>query len=306
MKLPYGESNQSPELDRQAAEAVYAGLLNAFAVHESLGSEGVNSKQQNQFGETALVADVKAEEAVLAALYSVNARIEVLSEEHGTVVVNEDNTSGVKLLGVLDGLDGSSVYQKERGTGRYGTMFALFANDDPRYSEYLAAGIMEHSTRRLLLALKGQPLQIIDVNSGVSHVSSTRSAVELSAETVAYVDNGKVEPDNKLYEYFEQNGSVFAEPLRRMGVNTLRTGSSAAYYTAVASGEADIVGESTRKGNLEFATAYAVVTSAGGAMRTLDGHDLGQQKFREFGQTEHVPILTAANTALADSLMAIL
>lgn len=304
MKTSPLEQAQNPELERQAAQAVHAGLMAAFEVHESLGAEGVNDMQQNRFGETALVADVKAEEAVLSALGVVNAQVEVLSEEHGQVNLNQDNGTGVRLLGVLDGLDGSSVYQKERGIGRYGTMFALFANDDPTYSEYLAAGIMEHSTGRLFLATKGQGLSITDVHTGQVTYPETRGTDEVTPDLVAYVDNGKVDPSNKLFGYFDQNDRVFAQPLTRLGVSTLRTGSSAAYYAAVAAGEADFVGESTRKGNLEFATAYAVVTAAGGVMQTIDGYDLGSQKFRIFGQETHIPILTAANETLASQIRA--
>lgn len=306
MNLRPNETVRNPELERQAVEAVRGGLMASFDVHESLGAEGVSSMQQNRFGETALVADVRAEEAVLSALTSVGARIKVFSEEHGQIILNGENESGITLLGVLDGLDGSSVYQKERGVGRYGTMFALFANDNPRYRDYLAAGIMEHSTGRLFLASKGNRLSITDVRTDEVTYPATRDTSEVSEKLVAFVDNGKVEPENRLFGYFDQNEQIFARPLNKIGVQTQRTGSSAAYYAAVAAGEADMVGEATRKGNLEFASAYAVVTAAGGVMQTLEGVDLGAQSFRTFGQEGHVPILTAANAGLAHNLRATL
>jgi len=300
MKTTSYETSQNPELERQVAEAVHNGLFAAFTVHESLGPDGVTAMQPNQFGETALVADVKAEEAVLSALSSINARIEVISEEHGSVIINADNASGSRLLGVLDGLDGSSVYQKERGVGRYGTMFALFADENPRYADYLAAGIMEHSTHRLYLAIKGQPLECIDVITGEVTYPTTKPEAQITPSMVALVDTTQVGTDDKLYDYFNQNGQVFTASLQKFGIQSKRTGSSAASYAAIANGEADIVGESTRKGNLEFATAYAIVTAAGGVMQTLDGTDLGIQDFRTFGQNSHTPILTAANATLAD------
>src|SRR4051812_25744979 len=119
-----------PQLEMQAAEVVYGGLLASFMVHEALGADGVNATQGNRFGETALVADVKCESAVLSYLPDMNARIEVVSEEHGQVIINADNESGNSLLGELDGLDGSSLYKVARGVGRYGTMFTLHANED--------------------------------------------------------------------------------------------------------------------------------------------------------------------------------
>ena len=306
MDVTTRDLNLSSTVADQAVEAVRTGLLAAYDVHEALGADGVSTMQENQFGETALVADVKAEAAVLAALSSVNARIEVLSEEHGRVVINGDNDGDVTLLGALDGLDGSSVYRQQRGVGRYGTMFALFASDDPQYRDYVAAGIMEHSTGRLFLAVHGQPLRVTNVRTGALLHLAPRSGHDISPQLVAFVDNSHVSPDHQLFTYFNQNDRVFAAPLNRVGVKTVRSGSSAANYAAVAAGEADIVGEATRKGNLEFATAYAVVTAAGGVMQTLDGADLGPQPFRIFGQDAHVPILTAANAALADKIRALL
>lgn len=306
MEASFQEKNYNPELEQQATEAVYNGLIAAFNVHEALGEEGVSDLQENRFGETALVADVKAEEAVLSALSTIDAQIEVLSEEHGSVIINEENTSGNSLLGVLDGLDGSSVYQKERGVGRYGTMFAIFAEEDPCYKDYLAAGIIEHSTGRLFLVTKGQQLSVTDVRTGEVTYPATRTGEDVTQELIAFVDNGKVDEQNKLFTYFDQNDRVFSQPLSKIGVETRRTGSSSAYYAAVAAGEADMVGEATRKGNLEFATAYAVVTAAGGVMQTLDGVDLGIQRFRTYGQDEHVPVLTAANAKLANNIQAAL
>lgn len=306
MEASFHEQKHNPELERQVTEAVYNGLLAAFDVHEKLGVEGVSDVQENRFGETALVADVKAEEAVLSVLSTIDARVEVLSEEHGEVMINDENTSGNSLLGVLDGLDGSSVYQKERGVGRYGTMFAVFENEDPCYQDYLAAGIMEHSTGRLFLATKGQQLSVTNVRTGEVTYPTTRANTDVAQDLVAFVDNGKVDEQNTLFSYFDQNDRVFSQPLSRVGVQTRRTGSSAAYYAALAFGEGDVVGEGTRKGNLEFATAYAIVTAAGGVMQTLDGEDLGTQKFRTYGQKEHVPILAAANAELANNIRNVL
>jgi fructose-1,6-bisphosphatase/inositol monophosphatase family enzyme len=306
MTNPSHESILLPELERQAAEAVTSGLRAAFGIHEELGEEGVGAVQENRFGDTALVADVRCEAEVLSSLKGMDAHVLVLSEEHGQVDINSDNESGIDLLGVLDGLDGSSLYKVARGVGRYGTMFALFANVNPSYNEYLAAGIMEHSTRRLYLATPSQGLSVTDVVTGDVSCPSTRDTREVSSDLVMFTDNSKVSPEDKLFDYFDQNDRVFAQPLGRLGVKALRTGSSAAYYAALAFGEADVVGEGTRKGNLELASAYAIVTAAGGVMQTLDGADLGPQRFRTFGQDEHVPILSAANAELADAVRSVL
>src|SRR5579863_3725608 len=137
MTVPDYETATDPgELLAVARDAVDRALISAFNVHQDLAENGIEPIQTNQYGDTALRADIEAEDAVLQAIG--NLRITVFSEEHGVVNLNGDGLQP-KLTGVLDGLDGSSVYRRERGTGKYGTMFAIFEGDNPVYDDYLAA-----------------------------------------------------------------------------------------------------------------------------------------------------------------------
>lgn len=106
----------------------------------------------NQFNESALPADIEAERAVLESLRDFRIPVRVLSEEHGIVDLFPDP----KYFGVLDGIDGSAVYRKERETGRYATLFAMYDGVDPFYADYLACGAMEHGTERTFLQAKAE------------------------------------------------------------------------------------------------------------------------------------------------------
>lgn len=299
------ETIQNPERNR-TRQLVVDALRAAYDVHETLGAEGVNAVQPNQFGDTALVADVQAEAAVLHALEEQGIPTTVHSEEHGIVRLNEAG-NGTPRLAVLDGLDGSSLYKKERGVGLYGTMFAVYENDDPTYNEYSVAGIMLHSTGKMLVATRGQGVQEIDVRNGESRPVRT-SNQPLSKESLIFVDDDQsAKPDNPNYAYFQTNLHAFGEPLRAAGYTTKRTGSSAAYYALLAMGEANMVGEATRKGNLELATAYALVTEAGGlVVDARTGEDIANQKFLEYGQTSHEPFIVAANQEVLAQVQQIL
>ena len=81
--------------------------------------------------------------------------------------------------------------------------------------------------------------------------------------------------------------------------------SSTDSYLRLLLGEADLVLECTRKGNLEIATAYGLITEAGGVMVTADGEDLGKQRYFEYGQREEefLPVITAATKELALGLI---
>jgi len=293
-------------MTEMAAEVVAEALIGAYDLHEALGEEGAEVVQTNQFGDTALKADIGCEKVVIDALEQFGQPVRLYSEEHGVVDIHLDGEKP-SMIGILDGLDGSNVYKKQRGVGHYGTMFALFEGSDPTYDNYLAAGIMQHATGRLLLATKGKGLSVTHVPTGSRTQSRTSDTESIGPDSIIYIDN----PDNiadhpSLHDYFTTNRSMFVEPLQAAGFHPRWLGASAAYYAAVVLGEATIVGEGTRKGNLEIATAYGMIKEAGGVMMTLDGQGLGPRQLLTFGQETHIPVLTASNPAIACKLLSIL
>lgn len=265
-------------------EIAIKSLNKTYHIHQELSVAGEELVEKNQFGETALKVDIEAEKAVINTLKEARFPIKIISEEHGTISLYEDPT----YLGILDGLDGSGVYKKERGKGRYGTMFGIFSNLNPRYDDYLFSGIMEHSTERLFFASKGKGSFII-LNGKIKLIHCSDN-LKLNKKTRIYID-----------EYFNINKKTFSKKLQEF--NTLYLGSSAVYYADLASGNADLVLECTRKGNLEIAVAYGLETEAGGTMVTLDRISLGEKRYLEFGQERHIPIISASTKQLAEELI---
>jgi len=265
-------------------ESVIKSLAEAFKVHESLGASGEELLEKNQFGETALRVDIESEKAILNYLRELNFPIKVVSEEHGVTEIGNNP----QYLGVLDGLDGSSVYKKERGTGRYSTMFGIFKTADPTYDDYMASGIMEHSTGRLFIASKNAGAYII--LDGESTPIHSDARTELDPNMTINID-----------EYFDLNIKTFTEKLKGFKTQCLKA--SSAHYMSVANGEAGLALECTRKGNLEIAIAYGLIKEAGGVIVDMNGNSIGDKKYLEFGQKGKQPIVTAANNELAQALL---
>ncbi len=259
-------------------------MQESYKVHESLGVEGEQIVAKNQFGDTAVKADIECEKAIINLLISRAVPIKIISEEHGTFVIGENPI----FTGVLDGLDGSSVYKKARGVGRYGTMFAIFSGLNPTYNDYLFSGTMEHSVDKLCYSTKDGGSFMI--SGGKKNPISCNGKKELDRDGLIYID-----------EYFEINRNTFSKPLA--GYNTKYAGSSCVYYADVASGEADMALECTRKGNLEIAVAHGLIRGSGGVMLTLDGEKIDDKKYLEFGQEESVQVITAATLELARDLL---
>lgn len=253
-------------------------------MHDALGKAGEELVQKNQFGETALRVDVECEKVILDYLRESKIPIRVISEEHGQIDIVENP----RYLGILDGLDGSSDYKKGRGQTRYGTMFGIFDTTNPNYSDYLVSGIVEHSTKKLYIAKRNNGAFVIEGNKRTPICSSGRTQFDTTARI--YID-----------EYFEINKGTFTKKLK--GFNTYYFDSSAVYYADVASGAADLALECTRKNNLEIAVAYGLETEAGAVMVGLDGASIGGKKYLEYGQKEHIQVVTAATQELAERLL---
>jgi fructose-1,6-bisphosphatase/inositol monophosphatase family enzyme len=265
-------------------DTVIDALRQAYIVHQSLGADGEELVHKNQFGDTALCVDIECEQAILKTLKDSDLPIKVISEEHGTTLFQASQ----KYLGILDGLDGSSVYRKARGKKRYGTMFAIFDTTNPRYDDYLVCGIMQHATDRMFIAEKGKGAYII--KDGKEHHIQVSSAHQLDARTRIYID-----------ESFEYNRTTFSQHL--IEFHPKYEGASSLYYADLAEGTAEVVLECTRKGNLEIAVEYGITTEAGGVVTDLSGQSIGNQEYLSFGQNSQLGVISAANRSLALELI---
>lgn len=265
-------------------------LLNANKIHDELGAAGEELMQKNQFGDTALRADIEAEKAVMDVFRENNAHVRFVSEEYGIV-----DCKNPFRLGVLDGLDGSVVYKSERGKGRYGTMLGIFAGTDPTYGDYLFSGVIEHSMKKLYFAIRGVGSFVME-NGKSEQILCFGQRVLDKKKTLIYAD----EVYDKVFGVTVIKDTFLS---RLEGFNFLEHSASEVHYVDLATGDADLVLECTRKGNLEIAAAYGLVKEAGGVIVTLDGRSIGSKKYLEFGQKENIPVISASTRALAGALI---
>lgn len=290
-----GSEEKRKEIDH-LRKTVATALKETFKTHCQLGESGLDLQKKNQFGETALRADWEAEEAVISILTRANIPIKIVSEEHGVVVLGENP----RYLGVLDGLDGTGRYRafmEGEKEARYGTMFSIFKGLYPKYDDYLVSGIMEHPTKRLFIASRGQGASVSNLEKNVSEAIKVSQCKTFDQTTKIFIDANEVTP------WFDFILETFVRRLPK-GFDYKCLYSSTANYVDLASGEIDLVLECTRKGSLEVAVAYGLVKEAGGVMAALDGRDLGPQKYWEFGQDKYTPVVTAASWQLAQAAVA--
>lgn len=268
-------------------------LLAAQSCLARLGPLGLLPKEKNRFGETCLRADWECEEAVIGCLRRGNFAARVISEEHGIV----DLTPNPFYTCVLDGVDGTYQYQKNRAKGLYGTILGIFHGLDPHYNDYAAGGAIIHAHNTLITYVKNEGVDICRQMLTKNHYNIPPLIVDSLSELVSrqrpiFVD-----------EPWEANQIAFSNPLKERGYTINDLGSSTASYTAIALGQADLVLECTRKDNLEIAAFYGLITELQGLMVTLEGKSIGEEKYKKFGQRDHIPVITCTNKNLLNDLL---
>lgn len=257
--------------------------------YEKLKHQGRDIVGKNQFNDSTLKMDVDLEEIVIDSFSASNLPIRIVSEEHGRV----DLVSEPSYILFLDGLDGSGVYKKFPDDGRFGTMFSIYNNLDPKYDDYLFAGMIEYNTGNIYFCMKGKGCFLLN------KLSKKKLGIEEQKDfgrtSLIYVD-----------EAFSINVKTFSSQLKNYNVQYLR--SSMPYYADFIQNKCVYVLECTRKGNLEIATAYAFVKEAGGLMMTLDGIELEALKHFEFSSNTsiHIPVVTTSSYKMFDILKSII
>lgn len=276
------------EIDRIVEIGIDA-LKNASKVHDELEDKGLEPVQMNDHGDCSLVGDIEAEKAVIETFRASGIPLRIVSEEHGQVDLSDDP----QFLAVLDGLDGTSVYKEARGKKRYGTMFGVFSSLDPVYDDYIFSGIMELSNKLLYYSVK---------NEGC-HLLRDGDIVQIGCSAVSELVDAAIHVD----EFFDADrGSTFIHDtyLAKLdGHDFINENSSAIRYVDLVEGQADLVLECTRKGNLEIAVAFGLVTEAGGVIVTKDGVSIGNKKYLLLGQDKYIPVISASNIELAKKLI---
>lgn len=289
----------TPELEQRECEdleqIMHEALLKAYQHHIALGHSGTEKIEKNQFGETALRADIEAEQQVIETFRAHQLPIVVISEEHGTVDLAQEFGQPARYTAILDGLDGSSLYSKDT-RARYGTMLGVYRGTDPRYADYISGGIMEPSTKRLFAATRNKGACVIDAETKQRQPihAATAQRLDPSSTPLIYVNN-----------WFDINVRTIGDPLVASGFSHVCKDSTAVHFADVANGSALAAIECTRKGNLEFAAAYPLLHEAGGVMFDLQGNDIGSRHYLSYAQQpdDRVIIITAANRAIADQII---
>lgn len=282
-------------------EAALQALHTAVETHNYLLRAHIDRDEVgvNTFGDTVMKIDFECEEAVfepfryLARKYGVG--FSVVSEEHGEFTIG---TSPAYTL-FVDGFDGSSKYKETGGKSRGGPMMAVYLGINPRFDDYLVAGIADFGLKEIAFAARGEGVKLF--TKGSWHHVYASDEKKLGSTTRIYIDEGV-----KNYTTFPHHTKgYFYDPIKER-FETQYLGSSAVYFFDVATGRADLDLEYGRKENLEHWAGYPLIKESGGIMEYVSGGSVGPTRYRDYLQLNqgYPAVIIAATKELGNAARA--
>ncbi len=279
-----------------AQKMVVEALFFTYKLWQKLGVNGAQKTSlKNKWGDESLVFDQKAEKAIILYLENSGQSLLLHGEEQPDVITIGSNPT---MTAYMDGCDGSGTMVTDFAHGPYGTMFAIFDGTNPCYDDYLAAGVMHHTIGTMFHCGRGTGVTQWSIPNGgcnSEHVVRVSKAQKLSAAA------GKT--------YFDMHWPTCqkafdSKVLEFMGSKCRLC--SCVYYTDLARGVANLVGECARgtvKPTLEPAIAYGLVKEAGGVMVDMNSNSLGSWQYGVSDQDGSQLIISAATQQLAQAFI---
>lgn len=312
---------------KELKAASITALQSAFEAYRYLLRRRIDRDEigVNTFGDTVMKIDYECEEAVIDAFRNLadefNVGFSVVSEEHGAFVIGSNPAYTL----FVDGFDGSSKYKQTGGTSRGGPMMAVYLGVNPRFDDYLVAGIADLHQNQMLVGARGQGVTLFA--KGMQHMVHASGVQNLSHQTRIYIDegvgiydpsffwavggSGAMTLDDKTRIYIDEGvqnyptfpdhrKGYFYEPFKK-SFETKYMGSSAVYFFDIASGQADLDLEYGRKENLEHWTGYGLIKEAGGVMEFVSGGSVAATRYRDYLQLNggYPAVIIAATPELA-------
>ncbi len=230
-----------------------------------------------------------------------------------------------------DGVDGTSNLNKKitievGGTlqdvsAPAGAIVSVAEGNNPAYNDFCSAGIAmlgsDPGRTYGVWAQKGQgayqqPLEDLSTEVNLRQLR-TPEDIPIGAGTMVYAekyDMSTVADDDPLRDYFAL-GTELAELLELTGLVAVRSGSTAGDIVDIVQGKVPATIQATRKGNQELPAMNLIVNEAGGANYAIikgkggeyELYSYGDEKFFEYAQNEHLPIISAASPAVAQEIV---
>ena len=276
-------------------------LQKAYAKQLELLDNGAINRvvETNSQGDKAMAGDIESENVVIAYLREQNFPCRIVGEESGTTEIGSP-----RYLVVLDGIDGSSGL-RANPESRCGTIIAIAPNLNPRYNEFIFAGITEFATNRIVYAIQGKGAYLLQAES-LRRIIRQPHHGQLRIE----IDNPEFWPDYaeemgaNLGDVFTLTKETFSDKLR--GKFLIKgVASSGAMCIDLMLGEADIIGGVIAKGVFEPPAEYLLVHEIGGVLTDMSGNDIGSGYWLAYGRPLS-PLIRAVSPDIAQKFLALL
>lgn len=208
----------------------------------------------------ATVADRQISEALIARIKEIAPEANILSEESGLM-----GGSDMSLTIAIDDLDGTDNFFRAPDLLPWCTVITILKGEQPRFSDVVACGILEHRLGIAWTAAKGEGIETADVNGSVK---LTPRVIDPPTDKRTLV----------LFDHYAAGAETarYAKLYEKYWVKDF--GSSAFHLALVAAGFAEVYVNIAHKAH-ELGAGYLLVKESGGAVVDFSGRDLGEKRF---------------------------
>lgn len=252
-------------------------LYRAHKELESLGNSGIDEVKHDRVVDISTRGDVAVSEAVIKFLKEKEIPAILYTEEFGKVEL----TKNPRYVITFDDIDGTDNYHRGKDFLPYCSVISIFDTIEPKFEDVLVAGILEHNSSNLWLAIKDQGCYFNNEKI------STSKREKLDRRTLVIID------------HYMSAGEIsrFLDIYTESWVKDFAT--SALHLAGVSSGLFDACITSSQKAH-ELGAGYLLIKEAGGFLSDFDGNSLDKVVYNFDAK---YPVVAASTKALGETLL---
>ena len=252
-------------------------LYEAHRTIENIGSQGTSEVYDARVSDISTKGDRAVSKALIDLFKKRNIPAVIYSEESGKI----DIVDSPKYVISFDDIDGTNNYHRGREILPFCTVISIFDSCTPCFKDVLAAGIIEHNSGKLWIAIRNKGCYLND-----SKVKTSGARI-IDRKKVMVCDNYTC----------GANVSRFSRLYERLWVKDFS--SAALHFAGVSSGVFDCYLSPSQKAH-ELGAGYLLVKEAGGFLSDLEGNSLDDMPYNFDAK---YPIIAASSEELGKELL---
>jgi len=223
-------------------------LLEAHKTLTKIGAKGISEIKDDHVVDISTKGDMAISKNLINFFKKEKISAVLYSEESGRIVLGKNP----KFTITFDDIDGTNNYYCGRNLLPYCTVVTIFDSTKPKFKDALIAGVIEHNSKKIWLAVRNKGCYLNDLKI------KTSGTTNINRRTVVIIDH--YASSNKISKLAKIYPKVWIKDF----------GSAALHLAGVSSGMFDAYISSANKAH-ELGAGYLLIKEAGGFITDWSG-----------------------------------